>query len=177
MSVSVACVSTIPACGARCCARNRWCWPYPTEHSLAGESGPVSLAQAAAFPQLVYPRKPRPSYADHILSLFRDQGLEPAEVQEVQEMQTALGLVAAGMGLCLVPASAQRLRRDEVVYRPLLESNATSPIIMSTRLNDQSEDIALLRELIDEVYRLQAVEKLEAERKSMPVLTGPRSSP
>ena len=76
-----------------------------------------------------------------------------------------------------MPASAQRLRRDEVVYRPLLETNATSPIIMSTRLNDQSEDIALLRELIDEVYRLQQAEKLEAERKSMPVLTGPRSSP
>ena len=48
---------------------------------------------------------------------------------------------------------------------------------MSTRLNDQSEDIRLLRELIDEVYRLQAAEKLEAERKAMPALTGPRSSP
>lgn len=149
----------------------------PSEHPLAAEQGPVSLAQAAAFPQLIYPRKPRPSYADHVLSLFRDLGLEPVEVHEVQEMQTALGLVAAGMGLCLVPASAQRLRRDEVVYRPLLESNATSPIIMSTRLNDQSDDIVLLRELINEVYRLQAVERLEAERKSMPVLTGPRSSP
>ena len=58
----------------------------PSEHSLASEPGPVSLAQAAAFPQLVYPRKPRPSYADHVLSLFRDMGLEPVEVQEVQEM-------------------------------------------------------------------------------------------
>jgi DNA-binding transcriptional LysR family regulator len=142
----------------------------PSEHALAAESGPVSLAQAAAFPLLVYPSKPRPSYADHVLSLFRDLGLEPAEVHELQEMQTALGLVAAGMGLCLVPASAQRLRRDEVVYRPLLESNATSPIIMSTRLNDQSDDILLLRELIDEVYRLQAAERKAAEAAA---LTGP----
>ena len=149
----------------------------PGEHPLAAEAGPVSLAQAAAYPLLVYPRKPRPSYADHVLSLFRDLGLEPAEVHEIQEMQTALGLVASGMGLCVVPESAQKLRREEVVYRTLVEPSATSAIIMSTRLNDQSEDIALLRELIDEVYRLQQAEKLEAERKSMPVLTGPRSSP
>jgi hypothetical protein len=34
---------------------------------------------------------------------------------------------------------------------------------MCTRLNDQSEDIVLLRSLIDEVYRAQAAEKLLAE--------------
>ena len=151
----------------------------PSEHPLASGAGPVSLAQAAAYPLLVYPRKPRPSYADHVLSLFRDLGLEPVEVHEIQEMQTALGLVASGMGLCVVPESAQKLRREEVVFRPLLEPNATSAIIMSTRLNDQSEDIVLLRELIDEVYRLQAAEKLEADRMAAAAaeaaaLTGPR---
>lgn len=145
----------------------------PCEHELAHESGPVSLAQAAPYPQLVYPRKPRPSYADHVLSLFRDQGLEPAEVHEIQEMQTALGLVASGMGLCVVPISAQKLRRDEVVYRPLSEPNAVSAIIMSTRLNDQSEEIQLVRELINEVYQLQTTEKLEAERKEGGVPAAP----
>jgi len=114
-----------------------------------------------------------------VLSLFRDRGLEPVEVHEIQEMQTALGLVASGMGLCVVPESAQKLRREEVVFRPLLEPNATSAIIMSTRLNDQSDDIVLLRELIDEVYRLQASEKLEADRQAAAAaaakaMTGPR---
>ena len=151
----------------------------PGEHPLAAEAGPVSLAQAAAYPLLVYPRKPRPSYADHVLSLFRDLGLEPAEVHEIQEMQTALGLVASGMGLCVVPESAQKLRREEVAYRPLVEPNATSAIIMSTRLNDQSEDIVLLRQLIDEVYRLQAAERQESERKAAAAaeaaaMTGPQ---
>ena len=106
-----------------------------------------------------------------MLSLFRDLGLEPAEVHEIQEMQTALGLVASGMGLCVVPESAQKLRREEVVCRPLLEASATSAIIMSTRLNDQSDDIVLLRELIDEVYRLQAAERKAAEAAA---LAGPR---
>lgn len=135
----------------------------PAEHPLASTTTPLSLVDAAPYPLLVYPRTPRASYADQVLSIFRDKGVEPAEVHEVQEMQTALGLVASGMGVCVVPASAQRLRREEVVYRALLEPSAVSPIVMSTRLHDQSEDIVLLRELIDEVYRAQAAEKLAAE--------------
>ena len=59
--------------------------------------------------------------------------LKPAVVHEVRELQTALGLVAAESGVCLVPASVERLRRDNVVYRPLDEPGAVSPIIMSAR--------------------------------------------
>lgn len=128
----------------------------PREHGLAFSEKPVSLAEVARHDNLVYPRTPRPSQADQVLSLFRDLGLEPTNVHEVQEMQTALGLVAAGMGLCVVPASVHRLRPDEVVYRPLAEPQAISPIIMSTRLHDQSQDIVLLRNLIDDIYREHA---------------------
>lgn len=135
----------------------------PREHALANSERPVSLAEVARHDNLVYPRTPRPGYADQVLSLFRDLGLEPANVHEVQEMQTALGLVAAGMGLCVVPASVHRLRPDEVVYRPLAEPQAVSPIIMSTRLHDQSQDIVLLRNLIDDIYRAQAEARRRAE--------------
>ncbi len=135
----------------------------PAEHELAATDGPLTLPDVAAHPLLVYPRTPRPSYADQVLSLLRDLALEPASVLEVQEMQTALGLVASGMGLCVVPASVHRLRPDEVVYRPLAEPQATSPIIMSTRLQDQSGDITLLRELIDVIYAEQRAARETAE--------------
>ncbi|WP_306566836.1 LysR family transcriptional regulator [Aquabacterium sp.] len=134
----------------------------PMEHELALERGALSLTEIAKHDHLVYPRNPRPSYADQVLTLFRDMGLEPSAVHEVQELQTALGLVASGMGLCLVPASANRMRPDEVVYRPVAEAKAVSPIIMSTRLQDQSTDIVLLRSLIDEIYREWAEERQRA---------------
>jgi DNA-binding transcriptional LysR family regulator len=134
----------------------------PMEHELALERGVLSLTEIAKHDHLVYPRNPRPSYADQVLTLFRDMGLEPRAVHEVQELQTALGLVASGMGLCLVPASANRMRPDEVVYRPVAEAKAVSPIIMSTRLQDQSTDIVLLRSLIDEIYREWAEERRRA---------------
>ncbi|MEJ5896595.1 LysR substrate-binding domain-containing protein [Aquabacterium sp. G14] len=131
----------------------------PMEHELAQGRGPLSLTEIAKHDHLVYPRNPRPSYADQVLALFRDLGVEPRAVYEVQELQTALGLVASGMGLCLVPASANRMRPDEVIYRPVLEAKAVSPIIMSTRIHDQSTDIVLLRSLIDDIYREWAQER------------------
>ena len=135
----------------------------PMEHALAIPGQPIILAALESQDLLVYPRKPRPSYADQVLSLFRDQGLQPAAVHEVQEIQTALGLVAAGMGICVVPEGVSRLRPEEVVYRALSDPQAVSPIIMSTRVHDRNEDIVTLRALIDRIYQEVAEARQRAE--------------
>lgn len=124
----------------------------PCEHPLAADSSPLSLKAIKPYPLLIYPRQPRPSYADQVLSICHDLGIELGTLHEVNEMQTALGLVASGMGLCVVPSGVQKLRREDVVYRPLIEPSAVSPIIMSTRLHDRSPNLLLLRTLIDQVY-------------------------
>lgn len=134
----------------------------PIEHALAIPDKPIILAALANEDILVYPKTPRPSYADQVLALFRDQGLEPGAVHEVQEIQTALGLVAAGMGICVVPTGVSRLRPDEVVYRPLSDPQAVSPIVMSTRLHDQNDDLVLLRALIDRIYQEHAAARRRA---------------
>ena len=84
--------------------------------------------------------------------MFRDSGLKPPAVFEVRELQTALGLVAAEVGVCLVPVAVEGLRRDNVVYRPLGEEKAISPVIMSIRKGDRSPEIALIPKLIREIY-------------------------
>jgi LysR family transcriptional regulator, benzoate and cis,cis-muconate-responsive activator of ben and cat genes len=137
----------------------------PDDHELCAQDAPISLTRLAREPLIVYPRRPRPSYADQVLSAFADRGLDPDEVHEVQELQTALGLVAAGVGVALVPASVERLRRDEVAYRPLDDSAIVSPIIMSTRLADDSPEIALLADLIQQIYQewgLESAKKRDA---------------
>jgi DNA-binding transcriptional LysR family regulator len=129
----------------------------PTGHALCAQPGVLRLNDLTAEPLIVYPKAPRPSYADQVLALFRDRGLKPPVMHEVRELQTALGLVAAGSGICLVPASVERLRRDNVVYRALDEAKAVSPIIMSTRKNDQSLEIVLLVRLLREIYRKEGI--------------------
>ena len=45
------------------------------------------------------------------------------------------------------------LRRDDVVYRELVEQTITSPIIMSRRVNDRSPELAVMSRVIIEAYR------------------------
>jgi DNA-binding transcriptional LysR family regulator len=129
----------------------------PTNHAVLGRKGPLRLADLATEPLIVYPKAPRPSYADQVLALYRDRGLKPPGLYEVRELQTALGLVAAGAGVCVVPASVERLRRDDVVYWPLDQEQAVSPIIMSNRKGDRSPEIALVLKLIRQIYRKEKI--------------------
>ncbi|WP_322065208.1 LysR family transcriptional regulator [Burkholderia ubonensis] len=110
----------------------------PAGHPLADPDRPLALADIANETLIVYPSTPRPSFADQQLSALRDGGLAPAGVHEVRELQTALGLVAAEVGVSLVPESVEGVRVKGVVYRRLPEPVATSPIIMSRRLHDES---------------------------------------
>lgn len=100
----------------------------------------VTLADLCADRLIVYPSSPRPSYADQILSLLRDHGLRPAAIDEVREVQVALGMVAAEAGIAIVPASLHRLQRDDLRYLPIADEGATSPIILSSRIGDESAE-------------------------------------
>ncbi len=129
----------------------------PLTHPLASRTGQIRLEELAGSALVVYPKSPRPSYADQVLALFRERDIKPIAVHEVRELQTALGLVAADSGVCLVPASVERLRRDNVVYRPLQEPSAVSPIVMKTRKDDRSPELALILRLIREMYRKEGI--------------------
>jgi LysR family transcriptional regulator, benzoate and cis,cis-muconate-responsive activator of ben and cat genes len=129
----------------------------PGNHSTLARGKALGLADLATEPLIVYPKAPRPSYADQVLALFRDAGLKPPAVHEVRELQTALGLVAAEVGVCLVPMSVERLRRDNVVYRPMDAVQAVSPVIMSTRKGDRSPELALILKLIRQMYRKDGI--------------------
>jgi DNA-binding transcriptional LysR family regulator len=101
----------------------------PHGHALARKRKPIKLKHTVEVPLILYPNTPRPSYADQVLSFYRKLGLEPKVGFEVRELQTALGLVAADVGIALVPSSVRRLGRDDVEYLALNEPDITSPIM------------------------------------------------
>lgn len=109
----------------------------PAGHPLLKQPK-VALAQLATENFILYPTKIRPSYADQVLKIFSDRHLMPPALREANEMQTAIGLVAAGVGVTLVPESVQGLHRKDVFYRPLSNKGVFSPVIMNCRANDQS---------------------------------------
>jgi DNA-binding transcriptional LysR family regulator len=122
----------------------------PHGHHLGRKKRCLMLKHVVDLPLILYPNAPRPSYADQVLSFYRKSGLEPKVAIEVRELQTALGLVAAGVGISVVPSSVRRLGRDDVDYLPLEEPDIASPIIVSYRPNDGSELLARMLRLIDE---------------------------
>ncbi|MDO5605567.1 MAG: LysR family transcriptional regulator [Paracoccus sp. (in: a-proteobacteria)] len=123
----------------------------PRGDPLADSADPVDLAALTGQRLIIYPNEPRPSYADYILNLLRDAEVTGIEVQEVREIQTALGLVAAESGICIIPRSASQMRSD-VHYRPLAGRQATSPVILSHRAGDGSATLETIRSLIAEIY-------------------------
>ncbi len=101
---------------------------------LEGES--LVLLTPAGSPGL------RESLADAIEQL----GGEDRIVQEVAEMQTLIGLVAAGVGISLVPESVRALARHGVTYRPLAGEAPAVRLTMAWRAGDSSPVLAAFLE-------------------------------
>jgi DNA-binding transcriptional LysR family regulator len=105
--------------------RRRWP-PRVRLRSLAGESF------------ILFPRDVAPELHDAILALCRRTGFVPRIGQEAIQMQTIVSLVAGGMGVALVPASLEHLRRDGVVYRALAERAPRVEIGLAWRASDEA---------------------------------------
>ncbi|ALF58829.1 LysR family transcriptional regulator [Psychrobacter urativorans] len=67
-----------------------------------------------------------------LLHLFAQYGITPFMTTKVSDLQVALGLVAAGEGITLVPASLQTVRTEQISYQRLVHENVTSPIYLHT---------------------------------------------
>ena len=65
-------------------------------------------------------------------------------------MQTMVGLVAAGFGICLVPASLQQLRQEGVVYCELNEASACVELALAWRRDDTTPVLCTFLDLVRE---------------------------
>ena len=91
----------------------------PAAGRAASGKGPIALDSLENEPFILFPRQVGSSLYDLIVGACQAAGFSPRVEQEAIQMQTIVSLVAAGMGVALVPASLVNLRRFGVVYRPL----------------------------------------------------------
>lgn len=121
----------------------------PEDHPCA-ELPEVGLPMLAQSPFVLYPRSPRPSFADTILRICADAGFEPKVAQETMELQTALGLIAVGAGVSLVPASVEESQRHGVTYRSIAGMAPRTALSLSVRRDNRA---VALRHFRKEVRR------------------------
>lgn len=99
---------------------------------------PVSLAEVAARPLVAVARGPMRGYSDRVLDVFDTHELLPDIAHEVSDMHTAVCLVAAGMGVSIVPAIMQLMQTNGVIYRPLKEETGGITFALAMRKDNDS---------------------------------------
>ncbi|HEY0942134.1 MAG TPA: LysR substrate-binding domain-containing protein [Steroidobacter sp.] len=124
----------------------------PTGHIFARRSSfsrsvLLPLSELAKETFVLYKRPGGPGLYDTIIAACKTAGFSPRVGQEAPRIISTLNLVAAGIGVSIVPASLQRLQMDGIVYRKLEDMpQLTAPLILACR---RGENAAAVQRFID----------------------------
>lgn len=109
----------------------------PTGHRLSGPA--VRLAALAEETFVFYRRPTGPGLHDAIVAACLRAGFSPNVGQEAPRMASTLGLVAAGLGVSIVPASMQRMNLEGVDFIPFAgDPGLVAPLFLATRRRGRS---------------------------------------
>lgn len=90
----------------------------PSSHPLAQHAS-VPLSALAGEPFVLFPRTVGLSLYDDILQACREAGFELVVTQEAPQIPSVVNLVAAGLGVSVVPTSITKIAVEGVVYREI----------------------------------------------------------
>jgi LysR family transcriptional regulator, benzoate and cis,cis-muconate-responsive activator of ben and cat genes len=129
----------LPGCTTVPLLRERVMVALAPEHPLAAAET-VRIADLADTPLILYPKHPAAQFSRFVESLYRDAGFTPPVGYRAYEIQTAIALVAAGLGVTFIGESVARLGRPDVLYRHLAGpgSSQTTTLAARFRSDDSS---------------------------------------
>lgn len=104
----------------------------PSHHRLAGKDE-VPLSDLAAEPMIIFPRHSAPGLHDMITSLCVGAGFSPRISQEGRSWASVVGLVGAGLGVTLAPASAALIKSRHVVFRKIARLRGEAELVVAYR--------------------------------------------
>ena len=109
----------------------------PAGHPLAGRSS-LRLAEVAGDAFVSQPRELASTLYDRLVNLAATAGFQPTIAQHAQQINGLLALVAAGLGLALVPASMRTVQLAGVGYVSLEDADAYLLLAVASRAGDRS---------------------------------------
>ncbi|HML11016.1 MAG TPA: LysR family transcriptional regulator [Stellaceae bacterium] len=123
----------------------------PSGHALSRAGDTLPLAALAGETFILYRRPVGPGLHDAIIAACDRAGFSPTIGQEAPRMLSTLSLVAAGLGVTVVPASMSRLEAEGVVYRPIdPRAELTAPLNLASRRDEIS---AAVRRFVSLVHK------------------------
>jgi DNA-binding transcriptional LysR family regulator len=115
----------VDGCTTRVLLQEKLMAAVPADHPLAAARR-LRIQDLADAPFVFYPKYPNAQFPRLVEGLCRDAGFAPKVVHQAYEIQTAIALVAAGLGVTLVGESVARHGRADVVYLPLAGRSASA---------------------------------------------------
>jgi DNA-binding transcriptional LysR family regulator len=124
----------------------------PEGHPLALQER-VAVPMLASEPFVLQSRQLGGGFYVQLMKLCLSYGFSPNVIQEVTEVYTIVSLVAAGIGVSLVPLSTRNIRSQGVVYRELQGAAALTELAVAWQRNVDSAIVknflAVARETVD----------------------------
>lgn len=125
----------------------------PPDHRLSGRTR-VSVAALADEPFILFPRDAVPQFHDLAVRLCRDAGFIPNVRNEVDSTDLVLRLVAAGLGVSLVPASVcSTTAQPSVAFRPLKPSPRILKTVIAWRFDNSLPAVNAFVKIVREAVR------------------------
>ncbi|MEY4764325.1 MAG: hypothetical protein RI907_998 [Pseudomonadota bacterium] len=113
----------------------------PVGHRLASRKR-VPLAALAGEPFVLFPRVVGLSLFDAVVSACRACGFEPDLHQEAPQISSVVNLVAAEMGVSIVPASIMQMAVEGVCYVDIQGPAPLATLALATRQGDDRLRVA-----------------------------------
>jgi DNA-binding transcriptional LysR family regulator len=109
----------------------------PHGHPLANEAE-LRLVQLQNEKFVAYGRRWAPGFYDTVIQMCTREGFSPEIIQETGEMYTAVALVAAGVGIAILPQSVVLAQSRNVLVKSLPPAAGFSEIAIAVRRLDNS---------------------------------------
>jgi DNA-binding transcriptional LysR family regulator len=130
----------------------------PNDHPLAA-SDSLSLADLKNDAFIMYPRQAGTGIYWQVMNLCTAAGFRPRVVREVLESSTIIGLVAAGVGIAIVPSDMNCIQFSGVVYRRIIDPGAYSALHLAKREGDRNEHLRSLYRVLKQYARRRLVQQ------------------
>ena len=134
----------------------------PDSSPLVAEDN-ITFADLSGQTFVLYPRRPRPSYADVVLDICEREGVKPGGLELTQDFQSAISLVSVGVGLSVVPESVSRTTRPGVCYRPYVGHNPGTALTVHSRLDNRAPQVLNFMEITRKFTRTAQAAVTRAE--------------
>jgi DNA-binding transcriptional LysR family regulator len=109
----------------------------PRGHRLASRKT-TTLAGLSEEVFVFYHRDVRPGLTDTVIAACERSGFRPRLSQEAPQLTSTLNLVAAGLGISIVPESLKHLRTNDIVYLRLTGDAPQAALGLASRADGRS---------------------------------------